>query len=111
MSMSMRLFASLSQRNHKKDSDMKKFSKEIQIALVAVAGILVLYFGLQFLKGMTLFSGDNRYYVKFQDVTGLSVSSPIYANGYRVGVVEDIMFDCGCRWSECSVGSASGQPC
>lgn len=93
MSMSMRLFASLSQRNHKKDSDMKKFSKEIQIALVAVAGILVLYFGLQFLKGMTLFSGDNRYYVKFQDVTGLSVSSPIYANGYRVGVVEDIMFD------------------
>ena len=72
---------------------MKKFSKEIQIALVAVVGILVLYFGLQFLKGMTLFSGDNKYYVKFKDVSGLSVASPIFANGYRVGVVEDIMFD------------------
>jgi phospholipid/cholesterol/gamma-HCH transport system substrate-binding protein len=72
---------------------MKKFSKEIQIALVAVAGILILYFGLQFLKGMTLFSTDNRYFVKFQDVSGLSVASPIFANGYRVGVVEEIDFD------------------
>lgn len=72
---------------------MKKFSKEIQIALVAVAGIMILYFGLQFLKGMTLFSNDNKYYVKFQDVSGLSVASPIFANGYRIGVVENIDFD------------------
>lgn len=74
---------------------MKKFSKEIQIALVAVVGIIVLYFGLQFLKGMTLFSTDNRYFVKFQDVSGLSVASPIFANGYRVGVVENIEFNYG----------------
>lgn len=72
---------------------MKKFSKEIQIALVAVTGIIVLYFGLQFLKGLTLFSTDHNYYVKFKNVNGLSASSPIYANGYRVGVVEDIIFD------------------
>ena len=72
---------------------MKKFSKEIQIALVALVGIIVLYFGLQFLKGMTLFSNDNRYFVKFQDVSGLSVASPIFANGYRVGVVETIEFN------------------
>ena len=72
---------------------MKKFSKEIQIALVAVVGIMVLYFGLQFLKGMTLFSSDNRYFVKFQNVSGLSVASPIFANGYRIGVVESIDFD------------------
>ena len=72
---------------------MMKFSKEIRIALVAIAGIAVLYFGLQFLKGMTLFSSDNRYFVKFQDVSGLSVASPIFANGYRVGVVEEIVFN------------------
>jgi phospholipid/cholesterol/gamma-HCH transport system substrate-binding protein len=60
---------------------------------VAVVGIIVLYFGLQFLKGMTLFSTDNRYFVKFQDVSGLSVASPIFANGYRVGVVETIEFN------------------
>ena len=72
---------------------MKKFSKEIQIALVALVGIVVLYFGLQFLKGLTLFSTDNNYYVKFKDISGLSASSPVYANGYRVGVVEDIIYD------------------
>ena len=70
---------------------MKKFSKEIQIALVAVVGVVVLYFGLQFLKGLTVFSTDSNYYVKFKDISGLSASSPIYANGYRVGVVEDII--------------------
>ena len=76
-----------------KVTDMKKFSKEIQIALVALVGIVVLYFGLQFLKGLTVFSTDNNYYVKFKDISGLSASSPIYANGYRVGVVENIIYD------------------
>ena len=72
---------------------MMKYSNEIRIALVAVVGIVVLYLGLQFLKGLTIFSSDNRYFVKFDNISGLSVSSPIYANGYRVGVVEDIIFD------------------
>ena len=72
---------------------MKKFSKEIQIALVAIVGVIVLYFGLQFLKGLTVFSTDSNYYVKFKDISGLSASSPVYANGYRIGVVEDIIYD------------------
>lgn len=72
---------------------MNKFSKEIQIALVAIVGLVVLFIGLQFLKGLNLFSTDSRYYVKFDNISGLSVSSPVYANGYRVGVVEEIIFD------------------
>ena len=72
---------------------MKIFSKEVQIALVAIAGIVVMFFGLKFLKGMTLFSSADSYYAKFNNVAGLSVSSPIYSNGYRVGVVEDVIYD------------------
>ena len=72
---------------------MSKFSKEIQIALVAVVGLVVLFFGLQFLKGLKIFSNDSRYFVKFDNISGLSASSPVYANGYRVGVVENIIFD------------------
>ena len=67
--------------------------KESQIALVAIVGIVIMYFGLQFLKGLTVFSSDRNYYVKFKDISGLSASSPIYANGYRVGVVEEIIYD------------------
>ena len=72
---------------------MSKFSKEIQIALVAVVGLVVLFFGLQFLKGLKIFSSDSRYFVKFDNISGLSASSPVYANGYRVGVVENIIFN------------------
>ena len=72
---------------------MKIFSKEVQIALVAIVGIVVMFFGLKFLKGMTLFSTADSYYAKFTNVAGLSVSSPIYSNGYRVGVVEDVIYN------------------
>ena len=72
---------------------MKFFTKEIQIALVAIVGIVVLYFGLQFLKGLTMLSNDNSYFVKFDDVSGMSASSPVYANGYKVGVVERVDYD------------------
>ena len=72
---------------------MKYFTKEVQIALVAITGIVVLFFGMKFLKGLTVFSSDTNYYVRFSDVSGLSVSSPVYANGYRVGVVEDVVFN------------------
>ena len=70
-----------------------KFSKEIRIALVAIVGIVVLFVGLQFLKGLSIFSSDNSYYVAFEDATGLSESAPVYANGYRVGVVKALDYD------------------
>jgi len=72
---------------------MKYFTKEVQIALVAITGIVVLFFGMKFLKGLTVFSSDDSYYVEFSDVSGLSISSPVYANGYRVGVVEDVIYN------------------
>ena len=44
-----------------------KFTKEIKIALVSIFGIVVLFFGLQFLKGLSVFSSDNAMYVAFSD--------------------------------------------
>jgi phospholipid/cholesterol/gamma-HCH transport system substrate-binding protein len=72
---------------------MKSISKEVKIAIVAIIAIVIMFFGMQFLKGLTMFSSGNNYYAHFHDVSGLSVSSPVYANGYRVGVVEGIDFD------------------
>lgn len=72
---------------------MKFFRKEVQIALVAIVGIIVLFFGLSYLKGLSLFSNSNTYYIKFTDISGLSASSPVYARGYRVGVVKNIIYD------------------
>ena len=72
---------------------MKFFTKEVKIALVAILGFVVLFYGLQFLKGLNVFSSDDSYYVAFDDVSGLSSSSPVYANGYRVGVVKALNYD------------------
>ena len=72
---------------------MKFFTKEVKIALTAIAGIVVLFYGMQFLKGLNLFSSEAVYYVAFDDVSGLSASSPVYANGYRVGVVKSLNYD------------------
>lgn len=70
-----------------------KFKKEIKIALTAIVAIVLLFFGMNFLKGMNLFTNDSDYYISFSDVSGLASSSPIYANGYRVGVVKQVNYD------------------
>ena len=72
---------------------MKFFTKEVKIALVSILGIVVLFCGMQFLKGLSMFSNDDSYYVTFSDVSGLSASAPVYANGYKVGVVKSIVYD------------------
>lgn len=72
---------------------MKLFTNEVKIALVAIAGIVILFFGLSFLKGLTMFSSGNNYFARFENISGVSASSPVYANGFRVGVVERIDYD------------------
>ena len=70
-----------------------KLTKEIKIALVAIVGILVMYFGINFLKGMNLFSTNNAYYMTFDDIQGLGAPTPIYADGYKVGTVDGLEYD------------------
>ncbi len=70
-----------------------KLTKEIKIALVAIVGILILYFGINFLKGMNLFSTNNTYFITFDDIQGLGASTPIYADGYKVGTVDGLEYD------------------
>ena len=72
---------------------MKVFTKEVKIALVAIVGVVILFFGMNFLKGLNLFSSTNDYFIEFDDISGLSSSSPIYADGYQVGTVKSVVFD------------------
>lgn len=72
---------------------MKYFTKEVQIALVAIVGIVILFFGLKFLKGLSVFSAADTYYAEFDDISGLTKSCPVYANGFQVGSVSGINYD------------------
>ncbi len=69
------------------------FTKEIKIALVAILATVILFLGINFLKGLTLFSNDNTYQIVFKDISGLSSSTPVYNNGYKVGVIKDIVYN------------------
>lgn len=71
----------------------KFFTKEVQIALVAIIGLILLFYGMKFLRGKQLLSQEDYYHVILDDVTGLTASSPVYMNGVKVGVIDKILFD------------------
>ena len=72
---------------------MIRISKEVKIALMAVVAIVLLWMGLNFLKGINIFSLTHTYCVKFHNIQGLAVSNAVYANSYPVGIVRDIQYD------------------
>ncbi|MFQ3576240.1 MAG: MlaD family protein [Cytophagales bacterium] len=67
-----------------------KFSKELKVGVLAVVSSVMLYTGINFLKGIDFFSTANRYYVIYDNIAGLNVSSPVLVSGYTVGRVESI---------------------
>lgn len=67
--------------------------KNIIIGAVVVVALGLLYWGIEFLKGVNLFEPKNYYIARFEKVDGLTVSSPITVNGYQVGLVKELNFD------------------
>lgn len=73
---------------------MKKFwSKEVKIGLSAIVCLIILFAGIQFLKGINVVQPINYYTITFNNIDELMVSSPVTINGYKVGVVHDIKYD------------------
>lgn len=73
---------------------MKKFfTKEVKIALSVILSLVVLYVGIQFLKGINVTKPANHYYVTFNNVQDLMVSSPVTVEGFKVGLVHEMQYD------------------
>lgn len=73
---------------------MKKLAKkELTIGISVVAALVILIFGIEFLKGINLFRPANFYLAFYDNVDGLEVSAPVKVNGYKVGQVREINFD------------------
>jgi phospholipid/cholesterol/gamma-HCH transport system substrate-binding protein len=67
-----------------------RISKEVKTGAVVIVTLLAFYALYNFLKGKNLFAAGNTYYVKYDDVSGLSPSKPVSVNGLRVGRVDEI---------------------
>ena len=66
---------------------------EVKIGFVGVIALVALFLGINFLKGVNLFSSSETYYIVFSNTKGLTKSSSVYADGYKVGIVSDINYD------------------
>lgn len=75
---------------------MKKgLSKEVKIALATIASGLLLFFGINYLKGINLVKPANYYYTNLTDVTGLAISTPVLLDGFKVGLVNEMAYNYG----------------
>lgn len=63
------------------------------IGLLVIVALVILYFGINFLKGVNIFKAANYYYASYNNVEGLAVSAPVTLNGYKVGLVREIQYD------------------
>lgn len=64
-----------------------KVSKEFKVGLLVVLGLLLLFVGVNFLKGGPLFGKNREFYVNFANSSGLQVSNEVQLNGLKIGQV------------------------
>jgi len=67
--------------------------KEVKIGIIGIAALAMLIFGINYLKGVRMFHASTYYYVEYTDINGLATSSPVFASGYKIGLVRDIQYN------------------
>jgi len=69
-----------------------KFSKEVKVGFLVTAALAALLWGMNYLKGIDIFTGDNKYFAIYNQVDGLVPSSDVILNGVKIGQVSKIEF-------------------
>lgn len=73
---------------------MKKlFSKEFLIGISVIVALIILFVGIEYLKGINLFKPGNYYVAVYDNVAGLETAAPVNIDGFKVGQVREIKFD------------------
>lgn len=61
--------------------------------MVVVAALAMLIYGLNFLKGINIFTHTKKLYAVYDHVEGLLPSSPVLVNGFHIGQVEELKLE------------------
>lgn len=69
------------------------FTKEVIIGICVAGAILILCFGIEFLKGINMFKPANFYIAQYDNVEGLESAAPVLIDGFKVGQVREINFN------------------
>lgn len=71
---------------------MIKLKHEYKIALTVIACLVLLVWGMNFLKGRNLFDTGTVFHGVYSNLDGLTEASPVYYHGYKIGSVREIEF-------------------
>ncbi len=66
--------------------------REVKLAITAIAALIILIWGINFLKARALFDKNNVFYGVYDRIDGLKVSSSVIYRGYSVGQVNSVSF-------------------
>ncbi len=69
-----------------------KLSKELKVGLFFISGMILLFWGYNFLKGTNIFKSERVFYAVYKNVNGLSKSNIVSINGLDVGQVKEVFF-------------------
>ena len=70
-----------------------KHAREIKVGILAAVCVFLLFFGLNFLKGVNIFSPTNGYHGVYYNLHGLEEQAAVYICGHKVGQVDKIHYD------------------
>lgn len=68
-----------------------RIPNETKVGVLAAVAITILIVGYSYLKGNNVFSTDNEFYAKYDNVDGLQVSKPVLVNGFQIGRVSQLI--------------------
>lgn len=69
-----------------------KLSKEVKTSILVLSGVVLFIFGFNYLKGQNLLDSSRTFYTVYDNVEGLTQSTPVTINGFIVGKVVSIDF-------------------
>lgn len=69
-----------------------KYSKEIKLAIIVVSSIILLVYGLNYLKGVDVLDQHRQFYAVYNQIEGLAPDNAVQIRGFKVGKVNKIMF-------------------
>ena len=65
-------------------------NKEIRTGIIAIFTIVVLIYGINYLKGLNILDKNRIFHAKYDNIDGLLKGSVISLNGFSVGIVSNI---------------------
>jgi|TARA_B110000238_G_scaffold155949_1_gene168644 phospholipid/cholesterol/gamma-HCH transport system substrate-binding protein len=69
---------------------MKRLSKEFLTGFIFILTIILIIYGIKFLKGLNVFESEKTYYSIYDDIDGLQIGSSVNLNGFNIGTVSNI---------------------